>query len=322
MNPDLFPDTPAPFDEGHLASGDGHLIWYAQYGSRDGIPLLWLHGGPGSASSLRQLHLVDLTRYRVLLSDQRGCGRSLPLGGLQRNDTRMLVGDIARLHAHLRLGPMVVGGGSWGAALALAYAASHGASVAALLLRAPFLATREEIEGFFAPPADRPQDDWEEFAALAPPSQRRRLLPWLAQQLASASQEERERIARGWRLYELRLESGGAAPQPLVDDALIARYRVQAHYLLHECFLDPGAVLAAARATHGLPAAILHGDADLVCPPHNARLLQRCLPESRVCMVEGAGHEPFHPGMASALTQALDCYAHNRTFEGWGIRHE
>lgn len=323
MNPDLLPDTPAPFDEGRLASGDGHLIWYAQFGNRHGIPLFWLHGGPGSASSLRHLELIDLARYRVVLSDQRGCGRSLPMGTLCHNETRLLIGDIARLHAHLQLGRMVLGGGSWGASLALAYAAKHGETVAALLLRAPFLATTEEINAFFAPPASGPRGYWEEFAALAPPSQRGRLLPWLAQQLVTASQDQCARIARGWSRHERQRESGGAAvAQPVADEAMIARYRIQAHYLRHECFLGTDGVLTAARALHRLPAAILHGDADLVCPPRNARLLQRCLPDSRLRMIEGAGHEPFHPGMASALTEALDCYARNTDFEGWGIRHE
>jgi proline iminopeptidase len=103
---------------------------------------------------------------------------------------------------------------------------------------------------------------------------------------------------------------------------MIARYRVQAHYLLHGCFVGTDQVLAAARALHGMPAAILHGDADRVCPPDNARLLQRCLPESRLRMVEGAGHQPFHPAMVAALTQALECYARNANFEGWGNGHD
>ncbi len=303
-----------------MDSGDGHQTWYAQYGNPHGIPLVWLHGGPGSASSLRHIGLIDLARYRLVLSDQRGCGRSLPCGAIQHNETRLLVGDIARLRVHLRLGRIVLGGGSWGAALALLYAAAHGASVAALVLRAPFLATSAEVDAFFAPPAGGPCAYWEAFAALAPPSQRQRLLPWLAQQLASASQEECARIARGWSRYEQQRESGGAAlPPPIAEPAMIARYRIQAHYLTHGCFLAEGALLAAARTLGKLPVAILHGDADLVCPPDNARLLQRSLPESRLRMVAGAGHDPFHPGMASALTQALGCYAGKAHFDGWGI---
>ena len=321
MNPDLHPALPASFDEGRLACGDGHSVWYAQYGNPHGIPLFWLHGGPGSASSLRHIELIDLARWRLVLADQRGCGRSLPLGALLHNESRFLVGDIDKLRAHLQIDRMVVGGGSWGAALALLYAAQHPATVAALLLRAPFLASQAEIDRFFRPAAG-PNGDRDEFAALAPPPERQRLLPWLAQQLASASQAQCARIALAWSRHERQLESGsGAFAQPLVDEAMIARYRIQAHYLLHGCFVGKDGVLAAARALRRLPVAILHGDADRVCLPYNARLLQRCLPDSRLRMVEGAGHEPFHPGMAAALTEALDCYARNAHFDAWGGAH-
>ena len=320
MNPALLTDAPAPFDEGRLDSGDGHRIWYAQYGNPQGIPLFWLHGGPGSASSLRHIGLIDLARYRLVLSDQRGCGRSLPLGGLQNNESHRLVDDIDRLRARLQLDRIVLGGGSWGATLALLYAARYPASVAALLLRAPFLASKAEIAAFFEPPANGPHDSWQAFAALAPPSQRHRLLPWLARQLATAGHEQCACIACAWSLYEQQQESGSAAvAQPVVDEAMIARYRIQAHYLLNACFLGIDEVLSAARTLDGLPVAVLHGNADRVCPPHNARLLRRCLPQGGLRLIEGAGHEPFHPGMAAALAQALDWYARNAHFEGWGI---
>lgn len=322
MNRDAVQCLPAAFDEGRLASDDGHQTWYAQYGNPHGIPLFWLHGGPGSASGVRHIGLIDLARFRLVLSDQRGCGRSLPAGATEHNETRMLVGDIARLRVHLRLDRIVVGGGSWGAALALAYAAAHGESVAALVLRAPFLATEAEVDAFFAPPSEGSHGYWEEFAALAPPSQRGRLLRWLAEQLACASHAQCARIASGWSRYETQRASGGAAVLPIADDAMIARYRIQAHYLQHGCFIGKDGLLASARALPRLPVAILHGDADLVCPPHNARLLQRCLPASRLRIVASAGHDPFHPGMASALTQALGCYARRADFEGWGTGHE
>ena len=318
MKPDLLPALPASFDEGRLACGDGHSVWYAQYGNPDGIPLFWLHGGPGSASSLRHIELIDLARYRLVLADQRGCGRSLPLGALLHNETRFLVGDIDRLRSHLQIERMLVGGGSWGAALALLYAAQHPATVAALLLRAPFLASRAEVDAFFAPPASGS----DEFAALAPGVQRDCLLPWLAQQLALPDQAQCARIALAWSRHERQLESGnGAFAQPVVDAAMIARYRIQAHYLLHGCFVGKDSVPAAARGLGRMPAAILHGDADRVCPPYNARLLQRCLPAGRLRMVEGAGHDPFHPGMAAALMEALDCYARNADFDAWGGGH-
>lgn len=320
MNRDVPVQAPAAFDEGFLDCHDGHRVWYGQYGNPRGMPLLWLHGGPGSGSSLRHLLLFDLAHYRVVLCDQRGCGRSTPAGALHRNDTDLLVGDIARLRDHLQLGRVVIGGGSWGATLALAHASVHAADVAALVLRAPFLASWAEVDAFFAPFDNDTHGAWEEFAALAPPSHRGALLPWLAGELASGSHDQRARIAHGWRRYEQLREN--AVVQPTEEAAMISRYRIQSHYLLHGCFLNEAELLDAARSLPGMPVALLHGDADRVCPPQNAHRLHRCLPDSRLCIVPGAGHDPFHAGTASALAQALAAYARDAHFGGWGMGNE
>jgi proline iminopeptidase len=305
------------FDEGQLATGDGHRLWYAQYGNPQGLPLFWLHGGPGSGASLRHADLVDLARYRLVLSDQRGCARSRPAGALEDNHTALLVADIERLRHHLGIDRLLLGGGSWGATLALAHAARHGDALHGLVLRAPFLATPAEIEAFFdTPPC------WREFASIAPASVLTPggLLPWLAGQLQSSDRETALRIAGAWRRHEQALEGGTADAAP-PDQALVQRYRIQAHYLLHGCFLDADALLDALGRLRDLPVAILHGDADRVCPPANAQRLQRCLPDSRLHMAAGAGHDPFHPALAAALRQALDGYAAHGSFDGWGARH-
>ncbi|WP_194711824.1 alpha/beta fold hydrolase [Noviherbaspirillum soli] len=309
--------TPA-FDEGQLATGDGHRLWYAQYGNPHGLPLFWLHGGPGSGASLRHADLVDLARFRLVLADQRGCVRSQPAGGLENNHTGLLVDDIERLRRHLGMERMLLGGGSWGATLALAYAARHGDMLHGLVLRAPFLATPAELGGFF----DTPQC-WQAFAAIAPASALApgRLLPWLAGQLASSDAQTCSRIAGAWRGHEQALEGrpNEAAEPP--DEALVQRYRIQAHYLHHGCFLDPDALVEALGSLPAMPVAILHGDADRVCPPANARRLQQRLPGSRLLIVAGAGHDPFHPAMAAALRQALDGFAAHGSFDGWGACH-
>lgn len=309
--------TPA-FDEGQLATGDGHRLWYAQYGNPQGLPLFWLHGGPGSGASPRHAALVDLARYRLVLADQRGCGRSLPAGALEDNHTDLLVDDIERLRRHLGVERMLLGGGSWGATLALAHATRHGESLRGLVLRSAFLATPAEIAGFF----DTPQC-WQAFALIAPASTLApgRLLPWLAAQLASASMQTCRRIADALRRHEQALEGAANTVAEPPDAALVQRYRIQAHYLRHGCFLNTDALLDALDALPAIPVAILHGDADRVCPPANAQRLQRCLPDSRLHSVPGAGHDPFHPAMAAALRQALDGFAAHGSFEGWGARH-
>lgn len=309
--------TPA-FDEGQLATGDGHHLWYAQYGNPQGLPLFWLHGGPGSGASPRHAGLVDLGRYRLVLADQRGCGRSLPAGALEDNRTDLLVDDIDRLRRHLGVERMLLGGGSWGATLALAHAARHGDSLRGLVLRSPFLATPAEVANFF----DTPQC-WQRFASVAPAAALApgRLLPWLAGRLASSDAQACRRIAGAWRGHEQALEGVSNTMAEPPDEALVQRYRIQAHYLRHGCFLNTDALLAAPGALGDMPVAILHGDADRVCPPANAERLRRRLPGSRLQLAAGAGHDPFHPAMAAALRQALDGFAAHGSFEGWGARH-
>lgn len=311
--------TPA-FDEGQLATGDGHRLWYAQYGNPHGLPLFWLHGGPGSGASLRHAGLVDLARFRLVLADQRGCGRSQPAGELMNNHTGLLVQDIERLRRHLHVERMLLGGGSWGATLALAYAAEHGRRLRGLLLRSPFLATPAEVSGFF----DTPQC-WQAFAAVAPapvltPG---RLLPWLAGQLAASDAMDCRPIAAAWHRHEQALEGlpVGVEEPPGDAHALVQRYRIQAHYLRHGCFLDPEALLEALGSLRAVPAAILHGDADRVCPPANAQRLRQRLPASRLAIVPGAGHDPFHPAMAAALRAALDGLAAQASVDGREARH-
>ena len=308
--------TPA-FDEGQLVTGDGHRLWYAQYGNPHGLPLFWLHGGPGSGASLRHADLVDLARVRLVLADQRGCARSRPAGGLENNHTGLLVDDIEQLRRHLGVARMLLGGGSWGATLALAHAVRHGGRLRGLVLRAPFLATPAEVGGFFDT-----QQCWQAFAAIAPAAALApgRLLPWLAGQLAASDAQAHRRIAAAWRRHELALEGlpyRAAAP----DKDMVQRYRIQAHYLRHGCFLDPDALVEALGSLPAMPVAILHGDADRVCPLANARRLQQRLPGSRLLIVPGAGHDPFHPAMAAALRQALDGFAAHGSFEGWGAHH-
>lgn len=322
MDPDKLPPPHVPFQEGYLPAGDGHQVWYAQYGNPDGIALLWLHGGPGSGSGPRHVQLFDLARYRLIIFDQRGCGRSMPLGETACNDTRFLVEDICRLQSALGIERFVLGGGSWGAALALAYAAEYRETVQALLLRAAFLAEDAEIDAFFQPAAEG-DPAWEAFAALAPSSERRRLLPYYADQLATASHDRQLAIARAWSAFQQCRELGTqSAPAATIgDENLIARYRIQAHYLRHGCFLAPHRLLDAAGTLGEVPVAILHGSADRVCPVHNAHRLHERIAGSELRIVRGAGHDPFHTGMAGALTEALDRYAKQGHFHGWGSRH-
>lgn len=313
---------PEPYDSGWLDTEDGHRLWYVQFGNPAGLPLLWLHGGPGSGTSLRHRELIDLDRYRLVMYDQRGCGCSVPRGTLCGNDTAALLRDLLLLSTRLCLDRPILGGGSWGATLALAFAAAHRWQVSALLLRAPFLASRQEIDAFFTPLSGT-DDGWIEFASQAMPEKRatgaRGLLKEYATLLAG---EDAAALAAAcaWYGHQQHREGSGASSATLLPpaDELLARYRIQAHYLRHGCFLAPDWLGRLQGRGYDLPVAILHGQQDRICPFANALTLQRLLPGSRVCLVAGSGHDPFHPGMASALRAALDCYARDGDFRAWG----
>jgi proline iminopeptidase len=313
----------AAFDSGWLDVGDGHRIYYEQAGRADGLPVVVLHGGPGSGSSVRQRVFYDPARFRIVQFDQRGCGRSEPMGAIEHNRTAALVGDIERLRGYLGIERWLVSGGSWGSTLALAYSAQHRARVSAALLRAVFLAGRADLEWYFHGSRAVSPQAHERFMAEIPRRWRRRVLTYLDRALGGEDTGRALRLASAWQNYEATLNGNDpAAPQAVPppaggEAALIAKYRVQAHYLAHRCFLGHAAVLRAAAALRGLPVALIHGTRDLICLPRNAWRVYRACPGLRLAWAPGAGHEPYHPVMDSLTRAALACFADDGDFERW-----
>lgn len=315
---------------GWLDVGSGHSIYYEQHGAADGIPALLLHGGPGSSSTPRQREFLDPTRYRCIQFDQRGCGRSTPLGETAHNHTGVLIEDIEALRRHLRVERWLVSGGSWGAALALAYAARHREHVAGVLLRGTFLTGHADLEWFFhGVGALLPQLN-ADFMAVVPRRWRGSVVTWLDRCFADVGgdRERTLRIALAWQAYEQGV--GGPhlppTPSPAVDaeqaQRLIAKYRVQAHYLARRCFLDEAAVLRAAGELHGMPLALVHGTQDRVCRPYNAWRVQRTCAGSRLAWAAQAGHDPAHPALLRLLRGAADAFAAERDFSRWATATE
>lgn len=313
--PALFPLLP-PYDCGLLPVGGGHRIHYAQYGRADGLPALVLHGGPGSGSSDAMARFFDPERYRVVVFDQRGSGRSQPPAETRDNDTGRLLADIETLRRHLGIARWLVMGGSWGAALAAAYASRQRPAVTGVLLRALFLTGSGDLDWFFREARDILPAAWEQFAAVAPAAAREDLLPWLASVFAGDDREEEARVAAAWSAWERALSGHPEAPAPTGEAlaALVRRYRVQCHYLIHRCWLGEDAVLAACAGLAGLPVLFLHGDADRVCRPESSRRGAACLPESRLQLVAGVGHDPYAPAMVDATVRALDGFAASGRF--------
>ena len=283
----LFPDAD-PWATHALEVGGGHVLQVQEFGRAAGIPALVLHGGPGSGCSPLLRRVFDPARWRVICPDQRGAGGSRPRGATAHNTTADLLADLRRLRAHLGVERWVVVGGSWGATLALAHAADQPAAVAALLLRASFLARREDIDGFFGPLS---LDD-------------------LADGLDSAEPAERARAALAWWRHE-QTRAGTEAPEPQGDAlaAQIDRLRVQAHYLRHGCWLQSPTLLERCEAVPRVPTHLIHARDDRVCPPEGALALQRRLPQATLRWVDGAGHDAGHPAMIAAVMTALAAYA-------------
>ena len=302
----------------------GHRLYYEQGGLPTGLPVLFLHGGPGGACSQRHTQLFDLTRCRLTLFDQRGCGRSLPNGSLELNTSDALVADIEALRRHLGVTRWLVVAGSWGAGLALAYAAAHRSACLGLVLRGVFLGRPADVRWFFQDARQFLPDAWATLAADAPASAQADLLPWLADGLLGSDAATALARALAWEAWEssVTLRQNVArriAPLPEADvKLLLAKYRIQSHYLINHCFWKDSPLLDRAAAWEGLPAAIVHGRLDWVCRPQAAWDVHQAIAGSRLQWQDACGHSPFEPGMATALGQALAQFTDHGGFGQWG----
>jgi proline iminopeptidase len=294
MRMELYPPI-EPFAAQQVPVGGPHALYVEQCGNPDGFPVLLLHGGPGSQSRPLHRRFFDPQFYRIVLFDQRGCGRSTPLGCTDENTTTHLVQDMELLRTRLGLGRMLVFGGSWGATLALAYAVAHPARVAAMVLRGVFLGTRREVGAYLE--ALRREE------GVDPLARYHALVNQRDDAAASAA-------ARRWLDYEEALMSLGATQRDTgaAQDraASLARVRVQLHYLVHDCFLEPGALLSGVAPLAHTPVLIVQGERDRVCPPQAARALAARLPGAELRLIERGGHAADEPQMAAALRLATD----------------
>jgi proline iminopeptidase len=305
MSDALYPAL-EPRERGMLRVSALHALYYEVCGAGDGAPALFLHGGPGSSIGAAHRRFFDPAFYRIVLFDQRGCGQSTPRGETRENTLADLVADIESLRQHLRVQRWLLFGGSWGSTLALVYAQRHPERVSGLVLRGAFLASDEEVGWYlsglrrFLPEAQ---------AALAADIGAADLLAWYCGRIEAADPAQAQEAARRWAAYESAVMAvGEAATAAAAPDgpAVLARVRVQLHYLANRCFLEPGELLAGLRRLQGLPALLVQGRRDLVCPPVTAYELARRWPGARLRMVEEGGHSALHPAMARALVQATD----------------
>jgi proline iminopeptidase len=303
-----------PYESFHFAVGDGHELYVERVGVRGGTPALVLHGGPGTGASAHMRRFFDPARFDVTLYDQRGALRSRKLGALEANTTAYLVEDIVRLRQRLGVESWLVVGGSWGVALALAYAAREPAHVAGLVLRGIYLGRRREDLWQYQEGASRLLPDaWEAFIAPIPIEERGDLISAYHRRLTGADDEARLLAARAFLTWGARTNSffpDNATAELIAADYaapfVVATAAIAAHYAQARSFLpaDDHLLLLAATLPR-MPAMLVHGRYDLAVPLRSALDLKAAMPWASMRIVEGAGHSPSEPAMADAIAQAI-----------------
>jgi proline iminopeptidase len=308
-----------PYDSGHLDVGDGHSVYYEQCGNPRGKAALFVHGGPGGGGDVNARRFFDPSGYRIVVFDQRGSGRSRPHASLEANTTWHLVADVERLRAHLNVAQWLVFGGSWGSTLALAYAEKHPQAVSELVLRGIFLLRRKELVWFYQQGASMIfPERWQDYLAPIPENERGDLLGAYHRRLLSGDRDTRLAAARAWSIWEgatsslwpneERTEKFGEA------EFALALARIEAHYFVNGGFFDrENQLLDEVRVLAGIPAVIVQGRYDVVCPLDSAFELHRRWPEADFRVVGDAGHSAYEPGITAELVAATDRFLHGRS---------
>ena len=304
-----------PFAAGRLRVSPTHEIAFRQHGNPDGRPAVYLHGGPGGGCHPRMAGFFHPDKWRVVLPDQRGCGQSAPNAELRENTTWDLVADLETLRQHLGVQKWLVCGGSWGSALALAYAQKHPQSVAALVLRGIFTLRRAELLWFYQEGANWIFPDlWEEFIAPIPPAERGDMIGAHHRRLAGTDEKIQMECARAWSRWEagtlsLRRDDSRVADFSRPEFAL-AFARIESHYFVNAGFFrQDGQLIADAGRLAGIPGFIAQGRYDVVTPMRTAWDLHRAWPEAKLRVAPNAGHAADEPEISAALAQAIEDFS-------------
>ncbi|RLP68688.1 prolyl aminopeptidase [Mycetocola manganoxydans] len=308
-----------PYDAGHLDVGDGQAVYWETSGNPDGKPVVFLHGGPGGGTSAAHRRLFDPARYRIVLFDQRGCGRSTPHAStpdadLSANTSWHLVADMEKLRGHLGVESWQVFGGSWGSALALAYAESHPDRVSELVIRGIFTLRQVELDWFYEGGASAVFPDlWEGFVAPVPENKRGRLVEAYSELLNDPDPAVHGPAAVAWS----RWESSTITLMP--NEANVARFtepsyavafaRIENHYFMHGGWWDDGQLIRDAGRLRGIPTVIVQGRYDMCTPPMTAWALAAVMRHAELRMIPDAGHAFDEPGILDALIEATDRFA-------------
>jgi proline iminopeptidase len=310
-NTSLYPAT-EPFHQGRLPEEDGHSVYFEECGNPSGIPVIFLHGGPGSGCTPRHRQFFDPLRCRVVLFDQRGCGRSFAKNLLFQNDTHHLIHDMERLRKHLHIDKWLVVGGSWGGGLALAYALEHPEVFTGAILRNTFLCRQSDLEWFFQDARQLMPDAWEDLVKHVPVNSQHHICEYLCEHILTTDKQAALNLALSWNGWENALMLRTHAPSPVTSvklpdsDSLISKYLVQSHYLRNLCFFPTEGLLSHLDTSLNFNIDLLQGRLDWVCRPESSWHIHQRLPHSQLHWVDHAGHGLFEPPMISAFINAIN----------------
>ena len=306
----LYPDI-HPYVQHSLAVEAPHVLHVEECGNPAGLPILFVHGGPGAGCEPYHRRFFDPELYRIVLFDQRGCGRSTPHAELAGNTTQALIADMEAIREHLGIERWMLFGGSWGSTLSLAYAETHPERVLGLVLRGVFLCRPHEIRWFYQEGASRLFPDyWQDFLEPIPPEERADLVSAYYGRLTGDDEVTRMAAAKAWSMWEGRTAT--LLPREEVVNhfaepfTALSLARIECHYFMHDSFLEPDQLLRDAHRLAGIPGIIVHGRYDAICPVENAWQLQRGWPEAELQIIPDAGHSASEPGTVDALIRATN----------------
>jgi proline iminopeptidase len=307
---ELYPEL-EPFSNNILESSSGHSVYFEQSGNKSGIPVIFLHGGPGSGCSENHRRYFNPDKYRIILFDQRGCNRSTPQGFIENNTTQDILKDIDSIREELDIDKWLLFGGSWGATLALLYTEQFPQCVSGIILRGTFLAQQCDFNWFAKSGVNKIFPDyWQEFMSAFNEDEKKKPVTTLYDRIFSNNKKTQLEAAKVWALWAGRVVTHNLADKYILEiedeDKLISEVKIEMHYAKNKYFIKENQILEDIKKVPNVPIYIIHGRKDLTCLPESSWLVHQALPDSKLVLVDDAGHLASEPAMINALITATD----------------